>query len=401
MFASREHPKDRRCMKLAKTTRPTASRAVRRPRLFRLLDRHGSVPVTWIQGPPGIGKTTLIANYLSERRLRTIWYQLDAADGDVASFFYYLGLTIPTRRHRLPPFTSEAPSTLNAFARRFFRQLYAALRAPFVIVFENYQDAPNAALHEVIRDALAEIPRSGRAFILSRDDPPAAFTRLRASGAMHVVNPGELLLRPAESRQIWRRLVSGRRASAQAAAVHQIARGWAAGLVLLAEHVKTRPETLGTLRGGSGVLFQYFASELLAHMDPNVQQVLLSAAFVPRLTGPVAVELADVQSAGDILGSLFHKGYFITRHGAAEPGAGPVYEFHPLFRSFLLAEGNQRLTLVQRRTIARRAERISRETAASKMPPPSCWTRQTGRGLRISFAGVRRNFWLRVAARLS
>jgi len=171
--------------------------------------------------------------------------------------------------------------------------------------------------------------------------------------------------------------------------------------VLLAEHVKTRPETLGTLRGGSGVLFQYFASELLAHMDPNVQQVLLSAAFVPRLTGPVAVELADVQSAGDILGSLFHKGYFITRHGAAEPGAGPVYEFHPLFRSFLLAEGNQRLTLVQRRTIARRAERISRETAASKRPPPSCWTRQTGRGLRISFAGVRRNFWLRVAARLS
>jgi len=346
-------------MNLAKTTRPTASRAIRRSRLFRLLDANKTVPITWIQGPPGIGKTTLVASYVSERRLRTVWYQVDAADGDVASFFYYLSLTVPRRRHRLPLLTPEAQSTLNAFARRFFRELYAGFRAPFAIVFDNYQDAPaNAALHNVMREALAEIPRGGRAFILSRGDPPGAFSRLRASGAMHVVDPNELLLNRAESRQVWRRLVSGRRAAAQAGVVHQISGGWAAGLVLLAEHVKTRPDELGPQRGGYDVLFEYFARELLDQMNPDVQQVLLSAAFVPRLTGPMASELARVRSAGDILLNLYQNGYFITRHAPAEPGGGPVYEFHPLFRSFLAAEGRKRLRPTQRRRIGRVAARI-------------------------------------------
>src|SRR5215468_3238379 len=83
-------------MALAKTTRPTlAPTTVARPRLFRLLDRARRKPVTWVWGPPGAGKTTLVVSYLQARKVRTLWYQLDEGDADVATFFYYLGVAAP------------------------------------------------------------------------------------------------------------------------------------------------------------------------------------------------------------------------------------------------------------------------------------------------------------------
>src|SRR5262249_32739330 len=93
-------------MPLAKTTRPTVTGTVARPRLFRLLDQARRRPATWVWAPPGSGKTTLLATYLASRRLRSLWYQIDEGDADAASFFYYLGQAAPRRRRPLPLLTS-------------------------------------------------------------------------------------------------------------------------------------------------------------------------------------------------------------------------------------------------------------------------------------------------------
>ena len=55
--------------------------------------------VIWLVGPPGAGKTTLVASWLAARRGRQLWMQLDPGDGDVASFFHYLALLAA---HRTP-----------------------------------------------------------------------------------------------------------------------------------------------------------------------------------------------------------------------------------------------------------------------------------------------------------
>lgn len=49
-------------------------------------------PVVWVSGLAGSGKTTLITSYLDSRHVPCLWYSIDRGDGDMATFFYYMGL---------------------------------------------------------------------------------------------------------------------------------------------------------------------------------------------------------------------------------------------------------------------------------------------------------------------
>src|SRR5262245_8455100 len=103
----------------AKVARPRVSGIVARPRLFRLLDQRR--PLLWLSAPPGAGKTTLVASYVAARKVPALWYQLDAGDGDVAGFFYHLGLAVrraaPRARRPLPLLRPENWLALGTFAR--------------------------------------------------------------------------------------------------------------------------------------------------------------------------------------------------------------------------------------------------------------------------------------------
>ena len=77
---------------LSKIVPPLLAEAAENTRLFRRLDAALEKPVVWLQGPPGAGKTTLIAKYAAARGRRPIWLRFDAEDGDVATLFFFLGL---------------------------------------------------------------------------------------------------------------------------------------------------------------------------------------------------------------------------------------------------------------------------------------------------------------------
>src|SRR5260221_45459 len=127
---------------LAKISAPRTNRSLSRERLFQLLDE--SSPVGWLFGPPGTGKTTLIASYLKQRGLTPIWFQIDSDDRDLSTFFYFLALarTVPSTRIRattLPVLDADSRQDWIAYSRRFARSLFANLSDGAVLVFDNIQ----------------------------------------------------------------------------------------------------------------------------------------------------------------------------------------------------------------------------------------------------------------------
>ena len=77
---------------VAKVTNPSIAEDYPRERLLEALDEGCGRPLIWVCGPGGAGQIHLLARYIENRDLHTIWYHVDHGDTDVVSFFHYLGL---------------------------------------------------------------------------------------------------------------------------------------------------------------------------------------------------------------------------------------------------------------------------------------------------------------------
>lgn len=351
-----EHPNT-----LAKLTRPNLGGILPRDRLYKRLDQGRERSIIWVAGPPGSGKTTLVADYLDTWAPECIWYQVDPGDTDVATFFYYMAGALPEHadaegQPTLPLFTTEYQSNLPAFTRRYFRELFARLTPPFALVFDNYQEVPSQSrLHEVLRHGLEELPAGGCVIFISRRDPPTAMARFRANERMELLDPDDLKL----TREETAALAQLRRpdlAEAELSGLYERTQGWAAGLVLmLGRGDDQAPVTDMPQDVLPQVVFDYLAGELFDDLDADTRDLLLKTAWLQPFTAAMADEFCGHPDSAAVLTQLTRNDYFVTaRHGANET----VYQYHPLLREFLLRRADEELSPRQRAELRARAAEL-------------------------------------------
>ena len=328
----------------AKTTRPDPVAVVARERLFARLDELRRAPLVWISGPPGCGKTSLLSSYVASRHAHCHWYQLDAGDSDVATFFYYAQSGWAKRRRGLPAFTRECHADPAAFARRFCRQLYTTCDTPFLLVLDGYQELRDAdGLLSFIGEAVAEMPPEGCLVVISRGEPPARLARLRANRLLQTLDGAALRLTREESDCIA--LLSRHDLDEGTLAhLHEITAGWAAGLVLMLEQPgrwQAPPRAAHEPPGSDfPLVFDYLAGEVFDGLDATDRSLLLRTAFLSDITVAAARELAARADAGERLAALQAGNRLVFSRAA---GGDVVYGYHPLLRRFLVTRAERDL----------------------------------------------------------
>lgn len=358
-----------RAAALAKLTPPRLHAITRRKRLFSLVDeKHRHHPLIWVAGPPGAGKTSLIASYLTDSKHRTLWYHMDPGDADLATFFHYLAQVAQSaagrKRLQLPALTPEYMGDVPGFMRRFFRELWAKVPLPAVLVLDNYHELPiEASLHKILSIALAEFPAGAALMVISRGEVPEQFARELVHNGVGHIRWDDLRFTLEETVSLARSVSDIDEETVRS--LYARANGWVAGTVLMLERFKAHegwnaPAPSGTMTE----VFHYFANQVFEMMNPLARDVLMRTALLPWMTGPMAEEVSGHPGAAQIVRDLYRRGLFVDRRA----GAQVRYQYHDLFREFLLdrcrihfdGENLQRL----KRTAARVAEKYGQQDTA-------------------------------------
>lgn len=320
----------------AKVARPRLPhRVYERQDAFALLDRaSGEHGICWVEGLPGSGKTTATLSWLAARERPSVWFQVDAGDNDIPTFFHYLGLAIrhaaPRFRRPLPHLTPEYLGGVETFSRRFLEECARRLPGGTVLVLDNFQEAGDGPLAELLGATLDGLATTHTVICLSRFGPPPAFARLRANGMLSPLDREALRLSLEEAQGIaaLRGVERG-----MAAAIHDHVQGWMAGLILMLE----QPGDAG-LSATDGhdpqAVFDYFAGEVLRRLDAPDRDVLLAGALLPKMSAADIDGLTGRAGSAALLEDLVRRNYFTYRLSPRTP----VFEYHPLFRAFLLSQ---------------------------------------------------------------
>lgn len=322
---------------LAKLTPPRLYAVTRRERLFTLLKEHGRHhSLIWVAGPPGAGKTSLVASYLAESKQRTLWYHVDPGDADLATFFHYLAQAVQSaagrKKLRLPALTPEFMADVPGFTRRFVRELWSKLPLPATLVLDNYQELPvEAPLHKILPIALAEFPQGASLIAISREGPPEPFARELVHNGVGHIRGEDLKLTFEETASLAGSTWDIDRGTLQS--LHAKANGWVAGTILLLERLRANePWNTSALPETKTEVFHYFAEQVFIRMDPSTQEVLMRTALLPWITGPIADEISEHSGAAQMIRDLYQRGLFVDRRADAQVR----YQYHDLFREFLL-----------------------------------------------------------------
>lgn len=333
----------------AKLSPPRPQNAVARERLFDWIDaQQGRNGAIWIVGPPGAGKTTLVASYCQARKLRCLWYRLDADDNDLGRFFAFFGhaadaIGIKSQKAQRPIFEAEHLRQPLGFARVWFRSIFASLPRPLVVVLDNLEQAALPDLPGLLACVIDEIPQGVHLLITSRHAPPQALATARLNGALAVLAETELRFTAAEAANFAHAF--GLDASAVAAAALRT-QGWAAGLRLLSQNGNA-----GDSSAYAPLLFDYFEDLLRSGTDDAGRHMLFVAALLPWIPVALLVDLCEVADAALRLDELCSRNLFVEH----VENSSDNYRLHPLLREFLRDRGLRYFETAERSALLTRA----------------------------------------------
>ncbi|HVF42097.1 MAG TPA: BTAD domain-containing putative transcriptional regulator [Pyrinomonadaceae bacterium] len=322
-----------------------------RPRLTERLQQNLAHAVTLVTAPAGSGKTTFVADFIRTGGHPFVWYQLDHADSDPLVFLGYVAhgikQIVPGFGDATTAYLQEASKELAQAPERavdvLLNEVLDRVEQQFILVLDDYHHlGVETPVHRVVDRLLAYLPDLMHVVIISRDMPPLALARMRTQASLSVIDRQELLFTDEETRELFRNVFDLELTPEQLAEYRERTHGWITALQLVRQVAQRQalarggaaesapPDLVEILRQSERDIFDYFAEEVFADEDEDVQRFLLRVSLLERVEPETCGRLYPESAA--TLRSLARRNVFIS---LASDGRGEEYRLHPLFRGFL------------------------------------------------------------------
>ena len=315
---------------------PPRDGMIPRERLQRQL-RLAETRLTVVVAPAGWGKTTLLSRWATDpdEKRSIAWVSLDESDDEPVRFWTYVltglrGVSSEISAGPLHALDAADVSAVDLALPMLLNEL-AASTVPHVLVLDDYHLLADPRIHEAVEFLVAYLPASLRLVIAGRTDPPLPMARLRARGELTELRGSHLRFLPDEAAALVSAVSGHDLDGATAAAVWERTEGWAAGLQLAALALRADP---AKARGDDRHLLDYFAAEVLPGLAPAQRDLLVRAAPLERLSGPLCDAALQVNGSAEVLADLVRADLFVSALDEEQQW----YRCHRLLRDALLRQ---------------------------------------------------------------
>lgn len=291
-----------------------------------------------IAAAAGYGKSSLLIDFAHDTEYPVAWYQLDSSDSELSVLVSGL---VASMQRLYPDFESVAPRLAARpdanpadLAQALIREIETTFKEYFIVILDDFHFIEHSPAIILFFDALlAGLPEQAHLIIAGRTLPPIQLVSLVARQQAEGLGEDRLRFRAAEVKALAEK--RGRLDLTDADAERLVANseGWITG-ILLTTHLM-RQGAMSSLfqgRNAESIVYDFLADEVLDREPEPLQRFLIESAVLPDMDPPTCDQVLGRDDSQTLLREAAARHLFVITVG----DEFPTYQYHHLFRDFLL-----------------------------------------------------------------
>ena len=280
---------------------PLQSTWISRPRLLHRLDEGFKRKFTLISAPAGFGKTTLLVEWIHQKKIPAAWFSIDQKDNDAAHFLTYVIAGLQTLeadigKAALTLLQSPQPPHFESILINLINDI-SSISKDATLILDDYHAVDAKPIHDLIAFLLDHLPKQLHLVMATRSDPPLLLARLRSQNQMTELRAADLSFTTDETIELF---TSGLNLQLSSDDIHMLetrTEGWIAGLQLAALSLQGRKDPssfLNAFRGDHRYIADYLTEEVLNRQSKPLRDFLLQTSMLERLCDSLCDAVTDL-----------------------------------------------------------------------------------------------------------
>ncbi|WP_096155903.1 BTAD domain-containing putative transcriptional regulator [Bacillus sp. FJAT-45066] len=326
---------------------------IHRKHVMKKLQSFEQYKMTLIHSGPGYGKSTLIANWLTNQEKKYCWYTITPLENHFSHFFIHI---ISAIQHTYPNFGqrlleyvhSESAITLERevsyLCTEFINELYK-IRETFILVLDDFHAMESSKVIEsFVLFFIEHLPKHVHFVLSSRIRPKwDLFTKLLVHGDMLELTETDLTFTEEEVEVLFTDSYRMEMTMKDVLEIMKRTEGWIIAIQMIWQQMKLNGNVLFHHWEDQTreELFRYLALEIFTNQPDETKYFLISTSIIDDLHINMIEDVLDIKNATTYLNELLNQNLFIYQVGINQ------YRYHALFKDFLEKQLRMNVPLFQ------------------------------------------------------